>query len=217
MTQHQRRVLVSIFALCLTTAPILAARADAATSACAQTDKPGDLLSIDFESLLNVKVITASKSAETLADAPGVISVVTRDELQRFGGITLGEILQRVPGLTGEDALRHRLSGDSGLMTDVIGLFLDDLPVRLAAVQGAVTNRNADAQRAAAHALKGSAGNLSVGSLFEAARVLERLGAESRMGAAEAAWRHLSVEASHVVDVLRCHSPSVKEPFPCAS
>ena len=51
----------------------------------------------------------------------------------------------------------------------------------------------------------------------DAKRVLERLGAESCMDAAEAAWRHLSVEASHVVDVLRCHSPSVKEPFPCAS
>ena len=72
-----------------------------AARACAQPDKPGDLLAIDFESLLNVTVITASKSAETLADAAGAISVVTRDELQRFGGITLGEILQRVPGLTG--------------------------------------------------------------------------------------------------------------------
>src|SRR3981081_1247284 len=101
MKQHQRRTLISIFALCLTTAPILSARAEAASSACAQTDRPGDLLSIDFESLLNVQVITASKSAETLSDAAGAISVVTRDELQRFGGITLGEILQRVPGLTG--------------------------------------------------------------------------------------------------------------------
>ena len=101
MTQHQRRILVSLFALGLTTAPVLSARADEAPRVCAQTDKPSDLLSIDLESLLNVKVITASKSAETLADAPGVISVVTRDELQRFGGMTLGEILQRVPGLTG--------------------------------------------------------------------------------------------------------------------
>jgi outer membrane receptor protein involved in Fe transport len=101
MTQHQRRILISLFALGLTTAPAVSARADEVSRMCAEPDKPGDLLSIDLESLLNVKVITASKSAETLADAPGVISVVTRDELQRFGGITLGEILQRVPGLTG--------------------------------------------------------------------------------------------------------------------
>ncbi len=102
-------------------------------------------------------------------------------------------------------------------MTDVIRLFLEDLPVRLAAIKDAVTGRNADALRAAAHALKGAAGNLSAGGLFEAARVLERIGAESRMDAAEAAWRQLSVEASNVIDVLRRHLPSAKEPTSCAS
>ena len=116
-----------------------------------------------------------------------------------------------------EDALRHRLSGDDELMTDVIRLFLEDLPVRLAAIKDAVTGRNADALRAAAHALKGAAANLSAGGLFEAARVLERVGAESRMDAAEAAWRQLSVEASNVIDVLRRHSASAKEPYSCAS
>jgi len=39
--------------------------------------------------------------------------------------------------------------------------------------------------------------------LFAAADVLERIGAESRMNAAEGAYRRLSVEASHVMDVLR--------------
>ena len=116
-----------------------------------------------------------------------------------------------------EDALRHRLSGDDELMTDVIRVFLEDLPVRLAAIKDAVTGRNADALRAAAHALKGAAGNLSAGGLFEAARVLERVGAESRMDAAEAAWRQLSVEASNVIDVLARHAALPKERSSCAS
>ena len=116
-----------------------------------------------------------------------------------------------------EDALRHRLSGNDKLMSDVIRVFLEDLPLRLAAIKEAVTAGNADALRAAAHALKGAAGNLSAGGLFEAARVLERVGAESHMDAAEAASRQLSVEASNVVDVLRHHSASAKEPYPCAS
>jgi hypothetical protein len=50
--------------------------------------------------------------------------------------------------------------------------------------------------------LKGSAGNVSAKRLFEAARVLERLGEESRLEAAEGAWRALSVEAAHAVDAL---------------
>jgi HPt (histidine-containing phosphotransfer) domain-containing protein len=87
-------------------------------------------------------------------------------------------------------------------------LFLDDLPGRLAAIQDAVANQDAAALRATAHALKGSAGNLSAVGLFEAARVLERIGAESRMDAAEAASRQLSVEASNIIDVLRRHTPA---------
>jgi outer membrane receptor for ferrienterochelin and colicins len=64
---------------------------------------PG-LASLDLESLLDIKVTTASKFAEALSDAPGVMSVVTRDELRRFPGVTVREILQRVPGLTGATA-----------------------------------------------------------------------------------------------------------------
>jgi signal transduction histidine kinase/CheY-like chemotaxis protein len=116
-----------------------------------------------------------------------------------------------------EEALRCRVSGDEQLMTDVIRVFLEDLPIRLAAIKDAVTGRNAVDLRAAAHALKGAAANLSAGGLFEAASVLERVGAEGRMDAAEAAWRRLSVEASNVIDVLRRHDPSEKEPYSCAS
>lgn len=102
-----------------------------------------------------------------------------------------------------EGALLRRVDGDAALMSDVIQLFLDDCPARLAAIKDAVTRRHPDDLRAAAHALKGSAGNLSATSLFHAADVLERVAAERHMDAAEAAWRQLSVEASHVMDVLR--------------
>ncbi len=87
-------------------------------------------------------------------------------------------------------------------MTDVVRVFLDDLPGRLAAIHAAVTGRNAEALRAAAHALKGAAANLSAGRLSEAARVLERAGADSRMDAAETAWPQFSFEASAVSDAL---------------
>jgi outer membrane receptor protein involved in Fe transport len=58
-----------------------------------------DLRALDLESLLNVKVITASKYSESQSDAPGIISVVNQDELRRFGGATLRDVLERVPGL----------------------------------------------------------------------------------------------------------------------
>jgi two-component system sensor histidine kinase/response regulator len=100
-------------------------------------------------------------------------------------------------------ALRERLSGDEQLMADVIHLFIEDCPARLLAIGTAVEGRDREALRTAAHALAGSAANLSATGLFEAARVLERIGAESRMDAAEAAWRRLSAEAVNVLDALR--------------
>ncbi len=54
---------------------------------------------MDLEQLLNVKVTTASKFSENLSDAPGVMHVITRDELQRYNALTLAEILNHVPGL----------------------------------------------------------------------------------------------------------------------
>jgi CheY-like chemotaxis protein len=110
-----------------------------------------------------------------------------------------------------ENDFRHRLSDDQRLMGDHIRAFLKDLPVQLATIEDAVMGQNAEALRAAAHALKGAAGNLSAAGLFEAAHVLERLASESHMDATEAAWRQLSVEASNVIDVLGRHAAAVRE------
>ena len=61
----------------------------------------GNVLDMSLEDILNMQVTTASKSSEKQSDAPGIISVLTKDELERFGGLTLKDILERVPGLIG--------------------------------------------------------------------------------------------------------------------
>jgi outer membrane receptor for ferrienterochelin and colicin len=58
-----------------------------------------DPFSMDLESLLNTEVTTASKFSEKMSDAPSVMTVVSQDELKRFGGMTLSGILNRVAGL----------------------------------------------------------------------------------------------------------------------
>ena len=65
----------------------------------AQDPNAADAFSMDIDSLANTKVITASKFSENLSEAPSVMTVVSQDELKRFGGMTLGEILDRVAGL----------------------------------------------------------------------------------------------------------------------
>jgi outer membrane receptor for ferrienterochelin and colicin len=63
-----------------------------------------ELLALDLESLLDIEVVTASKVSESQSNAPGIISVVTHDELRRLEGTTLREILERVPGLASSTA-----------------------------------------------------------------------------------------------------------------
>ena len=79
---------------------------------------------------------------------------------------------------------------------------------RLNAIKAAVDAKDADTIRREAQRLKGVAGNLSASSLFDAAEILERVGAESRLDAADAAWRRLSMAASEVLTTLRQHEYS---------
>jgi len=45
------------------------------------------------------KVTTASKRAESVQDAPGIITVITADEIHRYGAQNVAEILQRAPSI----------------------------------------------------------------------------------------------------------------------
>jgi CheY-like chemotaxis protein len=109
------------------------------------------------------------------------------------------------------DALLNRVGGDEALLAEIIQLFLTDCPVRLAEIKAAVDSGEAEAIRLAAHALKGSAGNLSAIGLASAARVLERMGAERRVGAAPAAFRQVAAQAILAMDVLRQWVPVLTE------
>jgi signal transduction histidine kinase/CheY-like chemotaxis protein/HPt (histidine-containing phosphotransfer) domain-containing protein len=113
-------------------------------------------------------------------------------------------------------AVLERLGGDLSLLSEVSRLFLEDCPARLAAIKAAVDARDAAAIRTSAHALKGAAGNLSARGLFDATRTLERIGAESRLDAAEAGWRRVAMEAAHVMDALRGDAVADTEAFTCA-
>jgi HPt (histidine-containing phosphotransfer) domain-containing protein len=112
--------------------------------------------------------------------------------------------------------LMDRLGGDTDLLADVVRIFLDDCPSRLAAIKNAVDVRDAELIRTTAHALKGAAGTLSAAAVFEAAQTLERLGAEGRLEPTEAAWRMLAKEASNLMDTFRRMDGGTTEHTPCA-
>jgi signal transduction histidine kinase/DNA-binding response OmpR family regulator len=109
------------------------------------------------------------------------------------------------------ESLLNRVGGDEELLTEIVQLFLVDCPLRVAAIREAVASGNADEIRLTAHALKGSASNMSADALTAAARTLERLGTERRVEAAPAALRELAAQALLALDVLRQWVPVVAE------
>jgi two-component system, sensor histidine kinase and response regulator len=101
------------------------------------------------------------------------------------------------------DALLERLGGDPSLAFEIVQLFIEDCPVQLAAIQGAVAARDAKAVRATAHALKGSAGNLGASALLAAARALEDIGRDGRLEAMAPAWLELERQAERCLAVFK--------------
>ena len=92
------------------------------------------LLSLDFEALTTVSI--ASKKEETINDAPGVITVVTADEIQRYGARNLRDVLNRQTHIqiVGSNLFPHNRTGLRGVTlthaeTDVL-LLLNGRPIR---------------------------------------------------------------------------------------
>ena len=117
-------------------------------------------------------------------------------------GVAARPLAAVVPVQFNRGELMDRLGGDAELFADVIRLFLDDCPRRVAEIKRAVDLRDADLIRTSAHALKGAAGTLSATAVYDAAQTLERLGAERLLDATDAAWRTLAKDASNLMDIL---------------
>ena len=61
-------------------------------------DRTEDLLQLSLEELLEVEVVVASKTEETIFDAPSTVTVFTRQQLRRMGVNSVEELLNFVPG-----------------------------------------------------------------------------------------------------------------------
>lgn len=99
-------------------------------------DQVEDVTDFSLEELLNVEVTTASKKAEKVSDAPGIITVVSAKDIRAFGAVTLMDVLQRVTGLqpVSSHLFRQNVSSIRGdLLThsdNHVLILLDGRPMR---------------------------------------------------------------------------------------
>ena len=70
-----------------------------ANDASGSSASSNDILDMDLESLMDTKVVTASKSKERAFDVPAAIYVISNEDLRRSGHRTVMDALRMVPGL----------------------------------------------------------------------------------------------------------------------
>jgi outer membrane receptor for ferrienterochelin and colicins len=72
------------------------------------------LLAMGIEKLTSVSVTVASKKEEKITEAPSIVSVVTRDDIKKYGAINMLDIFNRVPSL--------QVIGSTFLPTNVLSI-----------------------------------------------------------------------------------------------
>jgi len=78
--------------------PALLALTLVSTTVRAEEAGDADVADLDLVRLLNVEVSTATKTAETIEEAPAVITVITKDDIRRWGYQSVGEMLNHTVG-----------------------------------------------------------------------------------------------------------------------
>jgi outer membrane receptor for ferrienterochelin and colicins len=95
-----------------------------------------ELFELSVEELMNVEVTSASKKAEPLFEAPGVMTVVSKEEFETYGDRDLHQLLQRQPGIYTRDVFPYTdnvagFRGDMAMVTDSHTLILfNGRPIR---------------------------------------------------------------------------------------
>jgi iron complex outermembrane receptor protein len=97
---------------------------------------------LDLVKLLNVEVSTATKTSESLADAPAVITVVTQEDIHRWGYRSVGEVLSHCVGFYVVDdhvmpnAGVRGMTGGLGAESGVIKVMIDGRSVAYRTTSG---------------------------------------------------------------------------------
>jgi PAS domain S-box-containing protein len=88
------------------------------------------------------------------------------------------------------DDFLHRVGGNAELCRELVGIFLERMPIQIADLDEALRRGNPKRSRSEAHGIKGMAANLSAGRIRDAAAEAERRAADGDLpGAAAAAVR----------------------------
>ncbi len=99
--------------------------------------------------------------------------------------------------------LRELSPGDDSFLSEIIGIYLNDSPGRIAEIRTGIATNDAKMVTRAAHSLKGSSGNFGAARLHAASRDIEQFANQERLGEAAAILPRLEAEYQKVATALR--------------
>lgn len=86
------------------------------------------LLDLPFEDLLQVEIRSAGKREEQIRDIPASVTILTREDIQRYGWVTFEELLRNVPGFFMLDDIGERYLGSRGVVGGGVQLLVNGVP-----------------------------------------------------------------------------------------
>jgi two-component system sensor histidine kinase/response regulator len=114
------------------------------------------------------------------------------------------DIVKRIKSddIIDKDEVMERVGGDTELLAELIDLFSSDCPKMMSEMYEAIERNDRKALERIAHALKGSIGNFSANSAFEAALRLEKMGSQGDITLARDAYAVLKREIKRLEPAL---------------
>ena len=153
----------------------------------------------DLEELFTVLESHLERSAVRLSSLGSTKRTVRGPARQRSGESRPAAPLQDV---VDSAALMNAVASDRKLLRELIELFRQEGPRRLAEVRSALALGDLGGVETAAHSLKGSVGSLKAKRSYEAAEIVETLARRNSMNEIQAACAALEQEIAHLQQAL---------------
>ena len=99
--------------------------------------------------------------------------------------------------------LTERLDNDFELYLELVDLFTDDSSSLISKIEYAISNKDHEALRKAAHTLKGAVANFSAPAAYEAASILEQAGRKMDLTGTEDHFLKLKSEIESVITEMK--------------
>ena len=110
---------------------------------------------------------------------------------------------QIVKNVINEEELLGRVDGDYELLSELLSLFIEELPLQLQDIEMAIKNEDCEKLRMCVHRLKGAVGNLAAEEAYELAAQIELFASQGDLKSARYIYPNLKGQLRLVDEAIK--------------